>query len=121
MCKRDNYLKRESICNITTSVAPTIYDKLIYDTGATNTYFKEAQKFHHHNLEKLMFGPKAALPDNTKISATHQGILKLHPKLQIKTLMFPELKNESLLFIGQLCDLDCTAVFHQQKNANIQR
>ena len=69
-------------------------------------------------------GPEAALLDNTIIVATHQGKLQLHLDIQVDTLIFPKLTNESLLSIGQLCDLNCKAAFDKYKMKifkNIQR
>ena len=33
----------------------------------------------------------------------------------MKSLIFPELNNESLLSIGQICDRDCQAIFDKNK------
>ena len=90
--------------NSISSVAPFETQKIICDTGASNTYFKPEHKQFLQNYEKLLRGPQAALPNNEKITATHQGNLILHPSIKLKALIFPKLINESLLFIGQLYD-----------------
>ena len=60
------------------------------------------------------------LPDNTTIAASAQGELPLHPLVTPKALIYPHLKSESLLSIGQLCDDGCTAVFDKE-NLNIYK
>ena len=57
----------------------------------------------------------ASLPNNAKITASHEGVFILHPKLQVKSLIVPELHNESLLSVGQVCDQDCTAIFNKKE------
>ena len=113
--KCDNHIKTESICHIASSAAPIYTTKIICDTGATNTFFKNNHKPYLQNVKKLSNGPTAALPNNTRINASHEGTLNLHPKLKLKTLIFPNLKNESLLSIGQLCDQNCRAIFDKYK------
>ena len=101
--------------NINTTVAPAHNDVIVCDTGASNTYLKQMHTKYLKSPTILVHGPEAALPDNTKIRASHQGLLKIHPNLQIKGLVFPQLTNESLLSIGQLCDQNCTAIFDKYK------
>ena len=60
-------------------------------------------------------GPKAVLPNNITIAASAQGDLPLHQCLTPKALVYPHLKSESLLSIGQLCDDGCVAVFDKEK------
>ena len=86
---------------------PSPSETLICDTGASNTYFKPEHKYNLQNFNKLHNGPQASLPDNSTIRASHQGTLLLHPNVEINALIFPKLTNESLLSIGQLCDLNC--------------
>ena len=81
------------------------------DSGATTTYLKEEHSKFFCNLHILQNGPRAVLPDNTTIAASAQGELPLHPLVTPKALIYPHLKSESLLSIGQLCDDGCTAVF----------
>ena len=65
-----------------------------------------------------MNGPSAILPDTTTIQASTIGQLPLLSCLSCKAqeaCIFPKLKNESLLYVGQLCDNDCTAIFNDGK------
>jgi len=97
------------------SACDTSDDSLVCDTGATNTYLKMVHQGYLSNCMPLHNGPKARLPDNTEIQATHRGTLQLHPQLQPSCLVFPHLSNESLLSIGQLCDQGCIAIFNKWK------
>ena len=90
------------------------------DSGATTTYLKKEHAKFLRNLQSLQNGPKAVLPNNTTIAAAAQGDLPLHPYLTPKALIYPQLKSESLLSIGQLCDDGCTAVFDKE-NLNIYK
>ena len=85
------------------------------DSGATPTYLKKEHAKFLQNLQILQNGPKAVLPNNTTIAASAQGDLPLHPCLTPKALIYPHLKSESLLSIGQLCDDGCTSVFDKEK------
>ena len=84
------------------------------DSGATHNYIK---KDHNHLLQNttiLHNGPIAYLPDKTTIKADRQGVLPLHPDLSISAKMtysFPNLTNESLISVGQLCDDNCKVIF----------
>ena len=40
-----------------------------------------------------------------------QGNLSLHHDLHVDALVYPQLTNESLLSIGELCDKGCIALF----------
>ena len=62
----------------------------------------------------LLFGSQAVLPNNERIQASEQGDLNLHPKINLKALVYPKLNNESLLSIGQLCDKGRIAVFSKK-------
>ena len=87
------------------------------DSGATNHYLKSE---HIPSLTKvipLFHGPSAILPNNTTITAIHQGTLPFASALSRKAkkaLVFPGLSNESLLLIGQFCDDNCTAIFTKE-------
>ena len=114
-------IKESSLSYITSSsVAPSPSETIICDTGASNTYFKPNHKQYLQTCFKIHNGPQASLPDNTTIKASHQGTLLLHPKVKINALIFPKLTNESLLSIGQLCDLNCTATFDKEKWASLK-
>ena len=94
--------------NVVTSSTPDIMKA---DSGATITYLKSEHKKYLHNVEPLLHGPHAILPNNTSIQASASGNLQLHSKLKHSALIFPELHSESLLSIGQVCDDGCIALF----------
>ena len=65
-------------------------------------------------MQKLSDGPIAQLPNNCHVQASHKAILNLHEKISpqaSEVLIFPHLKNESLISIGQLCDDNCIVIF----------
>ena len=86
------------------------------DSGATHNYI---QRNHRHlltNVKLLSNGPKAYLPDKSIIQADRQGEIQLHEDLTLtgqKAYSFPNLKNESLISVGQLCDDGCDIVFNK--------
>ena len=90
-------------------------DILKADTGASRTYLQPKHQHHLSNLSNLQNGPVATLPNNEQIKAMAKGNLRLHPELNIESLVYPKLSNESLLSIGQLCDEGCTAIFTKAK------
>ena len=85
------------------------------DYGATLTYLKESHVNYFQNIQKLLNEPRAILPNNDTIATSEQDDLSLHPLLNPKTLVYPQLQCESLLSIGQLCDDDCIVVFDKKK------
>ena len=85
------------------------------DSGATKTYIQSKHAHFLQNKYQLKDGPYATLPDNSKIQATIRGTLPLHPSLAPTALVYPNLNNESLLSIGQLCDDGCIAIFEKSK------
>jgi hypothetical protein len=57
------------------------------------------------------------LPDSSTIQSTKEGNIPLHSSLSptaTKVHIFDNLTNFSLLYIGQLCDDDCTAVLDKR-------
>ena len=97
------------------SVAPKYNEYVICDTGTSNTHFKPKHNQYLTNCKQLQHKVVASLPNNAKIAASYEGVFNLHPKLQVKSLIFPELHNESLLSVGQVCDQDCTAIFNKKE------
>ena len=88
------------------------------DSGATNHYLKP----NHIKLLTHIETPKSQheinLPNNAIIKATKQGQLHLHPNLPSTAntaLILPQLSNESLLSIGQLCDNNCSVLFEKDE------
>ena len=87
------------------------------DTGASKNFIRETDAQALTHVRALSNGPKAKLPNNTNITSTSIGQLPftnaLSPTAK-ESLVYPELKNASLLSIGQLCDDDCIALFHKK-------
>lgn len=84
------------------------------DSGVTRHYFKEEHKHILDKLKHLIQGPVAQLLDNSRIRATYEGILNLHPSLSRqaqKVLIYPALKSESLLRGCQLANDGCDIHF----------
>ena len=99
--------------NISTSVSS--YNTAKLDSGATQYYIKQLHNFHLTNLRSTN-GPNIQLPNKTELKIIHQGYLPLHPKLSpeaTKAYILSNLKNESLLSVGQLCDHDCKVHFEK--------
>ena len=116
----NNYFnnKKDYIYNIPSySVAPlqpNNEDIMKADSGASRTYLREKHIKYLKYVKLLTNGPKATLPNNTIIQASVQGRLPLHNYLSPISLVYPDLNNESLLSIGQLCDDDCIAIFDKK-------
>ena len=97
------------------------------DSGATSHYFKPTHQHALSNVKTLTFGPSATLPDNSIVTATKSGTFNLHQAIDKSArtaLIMPNLKNESLVSVGKLCDNDCKVVFTKHnvkiiKNAKV--
>ena len=70
------------------------------DSGASKTYLQEKHCKYLLDQKCLEHGPETTLPDNSKIRASVQGTLPIHPELSHSALVYPTLHNESLLSIG---------------------
>ena len=81
------------------------------DSGASKTYLKKEHEKYMHSTTDLSNGPTAILPDNSSIKAKAQGFLPLNATFNHEALVFPGLKSESLLSIGQMCDEGCISIF----------
>ena len=94
------------------------------DTGASRHYVRDNDK---KVLDNITNNNKAfvTLPNKQIIQSSSQGVLPIQTNTSAKTaLILPQLMNNSLLSIGQLCDDDCVAVFnkhamHLYKNAKL--
>lgn len=114
-----NYLKHNLFRSKLLSVAPITHNSsssyiLKVDSGASSHIIKSQHKNLLDYRQKTPNGPTAILPNNKRISATEQGLLPLTNNLpsSAKTAhIYPDITNESLLSIGQLCNADCTAIF----------
>ena len=117
-----NYLKYIFLNNTSLSVASITNftasnTSLKADTGASKNFIRLLDAIALKNVRAILNGPKAKLPNNTYISSTSIGELPFTAALSQsakESLIFPELKNASLLSIGQLCDDDCLALFHKK-------
>jgi hypothetical protein len=60
-------------------------------SGASNHYFKQADKKVLTEIRSTPFGPSVLLPDSTQIqaSSTHSGKLPLHPSLYLPKPRLP--------------------------------
>jgi len=88
------------------------------DSEETQNYIKTTYKQLMRNITSLQNGPKAILPNQTTIQADSMVILPLHHFLSNEAqtaYSFPNLTNESLLSVGQLCDDDCEVLFDKKK------
>ena len=81
------------------------------DTGASATFIKPTHANYLQDLSTTVNGPRVHLPNNTVLRPSHSGILSLNDSPRIHTYVLPEMTNESLLSVGQLCDQGCQAVF----------
>ena len=83
------------------------------DSGASQHYLKPT----HNTLltnRTIRNGPSVTLPNNQSLQVTEQGNLNLHKNLPYeasRAYILPNLSNESLLSVGQLCDNNCTVLF----------
>ena len=84
------------------------------DLGATKHFFRRDHLRFLTNIRRLTNGPTATLPNGQVVKATHEGRIKMNDNLSqtaLKVLVFPNLTNESLISIGQLCDDGCIVLF----------
>ena len=84
------------------------------DSGATQNYIQYKHRHLLTNVNILKNGPKAFLPNKTIIQADREGHILLHNDLSQKAqkaYSFPQLTNESLISVGQLCDDNCKVLF----------
>ena len=88
------------------------------DSGASQTFIKKEHSHFLTDLVPLRHGPEAILPDKSRMKASNKGSLSFFPSSQHTALIFPELKSESLLSIGQLCDEGNIAIF-DDKNLTV--
>ena len=84
------------------------------DSGASQHFIKSTQKDLLANIKKLNNGPTIKLPNDDFLQVSHEGNIKLQnlPLAATKAYILPNLTNESLLSVGQLCDHNCTVEFN---------
>ena len=88
------------------------------DTGASRHFVKSEHLEHLGSIQRIKNGPSALLPNNEKIKPTFVGNLPINTRLKedaTEALVYPDITNESLLSIGQLCDDGCIAIFTRTK------
>ena len=93
------------------------------DTGASKNFIRDLDVSFLKQIQNIINGPIARLPNNSTIQAHKKGELPFSNHLSNKAkeaLVFKDLKNASLLSIGQLCDDGCLALFHKKYLAVIK-
>ena len=120
-----NYLKNNFAKSTHLSVASALHSaklpsclrpfSLKADSRASQHFVREEDAPNLKNVQTITNGPSAKLPNNALIKTTSKGYLAypacLSPSAKT-ALIYPALKNASLLSIGQLCDDNCLALFH---------
>ena len=87
------------------------------DSGASTHCFKQADATILNNVHKNNNGPTLILPNLQTIKAKSQGTLPISLSRDSTTVHIfddDDLRNASLISLGQLCDDDCTV--HLDKN-----
>ena len=84
------------------------------DTYESKYSIKTEDKQKLKRLLNIFNGPISVLTNKTTIVPTHAG--ESHSPVQLSkasktTLVYPDISNESLLLIGQLCDDNCVEIF----------
>ena len=88
------------------------------DSGASCHCFKKSDENILNNIQQDANGPTLLLPNLQQITAKSKGTLPLNLSRKATTVnIFDEkdLKNASLISLGQLCDDDCTVFLDKRK------
>ena len=91
------------------------------DTGVSRIFLKQDDITKSDNMQQLIDGPITTLPNSGIVKAAHKGVLPLHDTFSDQAkeaLVYPEITNESLLSIGQICNDNCLTLF-SKKNIHI--
>ncbi len=102
--------------NVSTSLTHDDFNAKL-DSGASKHFFKSTPLKYLANIQKLINGPIAHLPNNTTVQATHKATINLHKNIlrqASEVLIFPHLTNKSFS-IGQLCDDNYIVIFTKKK------
>ena len=102
------------VASHTTSKSTIQIDVAKVDSGASQHYIKNTHSNLLKNITEIQNGPSIQLSNNHKLQVSHQAQIDLHKQLPhsaTKALILPELTNESLLSVGQLCENNCTVEF----------
>ena len=97
-----------------TAIPPKLTVVCKANTGASSNYVTERDQLILDNLQNVINGPKAKLPNDAEIQANKKGLLPFPSIISDagKTAhVFRGLTNASLISIGKLCDDGCVAVF----------
>ena len=84
------------------------------DSGATKHFLTKNDGNKLEIIKNLQSAQNVLLPDNLIVQLTKDGILPLNNSLRETTceaLIFPNITNSSLIFVGQLCDDKCLVLF----------
>ena len=88
----------------------------IPDSGASSHYLRPDDAHCATKITRNTNGPTVTLPNNSTITADRLALLPLSSQLSPlaqQAHVLPQLKNTSLLSIGQLCDDNCAVVFRR--------
>ena len=85
--------------------------KAFADTGANGNFFKYDDSLH---LKRTTNPVVVRMPNQTKISSSHQSTINLHTITPIINQHFQKL-DKNLLGVGEFCDRGCTAIFEKDR------
>ena len=121
-----NYLKNNFASKPSLSVASNFHTPFLSfclntllkaDSGASKHFVRACDASQLEKVRNILNGPSAKLPNNTIIQPSSKGYLPYPSPLSDQAkeaLIYPDLKNASLLSIRQLCDDNCLALFHKK-------
>ena len=105
--------------NIPLAVPPQLnYTLLKADYGASKHFVRIEDKSTLTNVHEQSDNKCVILPNNERIQITEKGTLPLSQELSTsgkEASVLPNLKNSSLLPIGQLCDDNCNVTLDKEK------
>ena len=103
----------QAYCNLTQLVSPSVPSYLCADTGSTHTLLRESDAPYITRTTPAVNNLHVLLPNGQAIHAIGTCHLHLpHIHCPFVAHIFPDTAlNTSLLSIGQLCQLGCTATF----------
>ena len=114
----DNHSKYTH-CHYVKSEIPPTYTIAKADSGASNHYWRPNDVDSLQQLRNNKSGPQVKLPNNEIIRATQTGNINFsHCPLSnsgTKAHVLPNLKNASLISLGQLADDNCVTVLDKHE------
>ena len=108
-------LAHPCVCKYKCSACRNANNEAIADTGASSHYL--TTKAHHLDTDKPSNNITVGLPNGESLKSSKECLLDI-PTLPLparRAHILPELANNSLLSIGQMCDEGCVATFTQEK------